>query len=320
MNLERFLAERGQPWANLDDLVRRARGRPERLGPQGVRQLGSLYRGAAADLALARRKWPSDPSVARLEVLVGRARPLVYQTQRRHLTVGRFFGRVYWQRVRERPVPLLVAVVLFFGAMAVAATWAGQDPAAARGLVPEGFKWITEPHPERFLRRELAEQAAFSTQVFTNNIQVTFLAFAAGMLAALGTAFVLVYNGLLIGATTGLAVQAGNAGPFLEFGFAHGVLELSCIIVTAAAGLRLGWAMVDPGNKRRRDALVAEGARSVEIVLGTAPWLVVAGLAEGFIRPAGLGTPVAVVIGLVLGALFWSLVWKLGGREPAATR
>jgi uncharacterized membrane protein SpoIIM required for sporulation len=320
MNLERFLAERAQSWSNLAELIRRARGRPERLGPQGVRQLGTLYRSAAADLALARRKWPSDPSVAGLENLVGRARPLVYQSERRHLTVGRFFGRVYWQRVRERPVPLLVAVTLLLGTMVVTASWAAQNPAAAGGLVPGGAEWLTEPRPERYLRHQLDEQAAFSTLLFTHNIQVTFTAFAGGALFTLGTALLLVFNGLIFGATGGLALAAGNARPLIDYTFAHGVLELSCVVVASAAGLRLGWAIVDPGHRRRRDAFAEEGRGAVEIILGTAPWLVVAGITEAFIRPAGLGTVLVVVIGLTLGALFWGLVWKLGGPRPDNTR
>ena len=73
MNLDRFLQDRRQGWVELDALVRRARRRPERLGADGVRRLGRLYRAAAADLAVARRQFRSDPVVATLEGLVGRS-------------------------------------------------------------------------------------------------------------------------------------------------------------------------------------------------------------------------------------------------------
>jgi uncharacterized membrane protein SpoIIM required for sporulation len=169
------------------------------------------------------------------------------------------------------------------------------------------------------LRSDLPAQAVFSSRVLTNNIGVTFTALASGVLAGIGTALVLVYNGLVTGATAGLAVEVGNGRALVDFTFAHGILELSCIVVAAGAGLRLGWAIVDPGYRRRRDALTEEARGAVEIVLGTAPWLVVAGLVEGFIRPAGLGTVAVVVIGIGLGALYWGLVWVLGGDERKQT-
>ena len=101
------------------------------------------------------------------------------------------------------------------------------------------------------------EEAAFSAAIMTNNIRVTLLAFAAGILAGLGTAAVLILNGVLLGAIGGLAVGAGNGRPFFELVAAHGVLELSCIVVAGAAGLRFGWALVEPGTGTRGDALAA---------------------------------------------------------------
>ena len=126
-----------------------------------------------------------------------------------------------------------------------------------------------------------------ASQIFTNNIQVTFLAFAGGMLLGLGTLYVLFQNGMMLGAVGGLAIGAGNGRPFFELVTAHGVLELSCIVVAGAAGLRLGWAIIDPGNRTRGEALRDEARAAVEIVLGTAAWLVVAGLVEGFLTPVG---------------------------------
>jgi len=95
------------------------------------------------------------------------------------------------------------------------------------------------------------------------------------------------------------------------------VLELSCVVVASAAGLRMGWALVSPGRRRRRGvALAAEARVAVEIVLGTAPWLVLAGLVEGFITPRGLGLGPVIVVGVTLGAVYWALVlWR--GRKPA---
>ncbi|MEX2394230.1 MAG: stage II sporulation protein M, partial [Actinomycetota bacterium] len=156
-----------------------------------------------------------------------------------------------------------------------------------------------------------AEQTALSSFIFTNNIRVTLLAFAAGITFGLGTAFILVSNGVLIGALGGLATAAGNGDVFVEYVVAHGVLELSCIVVGGAAGLRLGWAIVDPGYRTRAEALRTEGRATVELVLGTMPWLILAGLVEGFITPEGLGLAPMLIVGFLLGAIYWALVvWR----------
>ncbi|MDQ4142651.1 MAG: stage II sporulation protein M [Actinomycetota bacterium] len=316
MNLERFLAERGPAWAELEQLVRTAGRRPERLGAERVSRLGALYRSCAADLALARRRWPGDPVVLRLETLTNQGRQLVYGVKDKRFSPLTFFTTRYWRLVRERPIPLLVATLLLFGPGLLAGQWAVSDPGAASVLVPGEFDGVGEPRPEGGdLGFSGAEQAAFSSMIFTNNIRVTFLAFAGGILVGLGTGFVLVFNGLTLGAVFGLAIGAGNARLFFELVAPHGFLELTCIVVTAAAGLRMGWAMIDPGKRKRGRALVEEGRRACEIVLGTAVWLVLAGLVEGFVTPKGLGFVPALVFGFLLGAVYWLLLIFRGGPE-----
>jgi uncharacterized membrane protein SpoIIM required for sporulation len=280
-----------------------------------VRRLGALYRASAADLALARRRFAGDPTVARLETLVTRARPLVYDRAGRGASVAEFATTGYWRQVRERPGLLLASALLLFGPWVLASVWAVRDPGAASGVVPSEYRSVTEPRERTDLGLTTDQQAAFSSEVFTNNIRVTIFAFAGGIAAGLGTAALLVYQGVLFGAITGLSIWAGNGEPFFELVTAHGVLELSCVVVASAAGLRMGWALVNPGHRRRGVALAAEARVAVEIVLGTAPWLVLAGLVEGFITPRGLGLGPVIVIGFALGALYWTLVlWR--GRRP----
>ena len=307
MNLERFHATRGARWAELDDLLRRAGGKPERLGPDGVRRLGRLYRATAADLALARRRFPGDPVVPRLERLTVAARQAVYAERSRRLSPIRFFGTDYWRRVHERPRLLLAAALLLIVPGVLGGLWAGEDPGAAIGLVPEAFlPTVESPGGDRGLSGE--ESGVFSSSVFTNNIQVAFMALAAGIALGLGTAFVLLYNGLVLGVVFGLTIENGQGTPLVEQVASHGLLELSCIVVAAAAGLRLGEAILRPGRRKRGDALVDEARGAVETVLGTAPWLVLAGFVEGFVSPRGIGWLPAVLVGSALAALFWALV------------
>jgi uncharacterized membrane protein SpoIIM required for sporulation len=316
MTLDHFLRNRGESWRELDELTRRAGRRAGRLGGDGVLRLGELYRAAAADLALARRRWPGDPVVARLEDLVGRARHLVYSAPRRRFSALRFLATDYWRLVAERPLLLGVSAMLLVAPAVLAGGWALDDPAAAGGLVPEEYRSVTEPRTTTDLGFSADEQAGFAAEIFTNNIRVTFVAFAGGMTAGLLTAGLLIFNGVLLGTVAGLAWGAGNGAPFVELVSAHGLLELSCIVVAGAAGLRLGWAIVAPGRLPRGTSLRREARRTVLIALGTAPWLVLAGLVEGFLTPTGLGLMPALTIGLALGAIYWTLIAWRGARRP----
>ena len=320
MNVDRFLQDRESSWSELDDLIRRGRRRPGRLGAERIRRLGALYRSAAADLALARRQLPGDPVVVRLTDLVGRARHVVYGSAARRGSVVRFVTRDYWRLVAERPLPLLVSATLLFAPASLAGAWALHDRPAALGLVPSEFRDVTGSQ-RPWHEVPAGDQAAFSTAVLTNNIEVTVVAFAGGITLGLLTAASLIFNGVLLGAIGGLMIGAGNAVGFVDLVTGHGVLELTCIVVAGAAGLRLGWSIVDPGRRSRTASLVAEGRRSIGLVVGTAPWLVVAGIVEGFratLSNAGLGAVVGVGVGL--GALYWGLVILLGRESEARER
>lgn len=318
MNLDAFVRDRSERWSQLDGLVRAARRRPESLGPERVLRLGNLYRSAAADLALARRAFPGDPVVDRLERIVAPARALVYSTPSRRVALRHFVTHGYWRLIMERKLPLAIAAALLFGPALLSGGWALDDPGAAAGLVPTEYQTVTEPRTEgQDLGKRVDEEAAFSSEIMTNNIRVSLLAFAAGILAGIGTAGVLVLNGVLLGTVTGLAVGAGNAAPFFELVAAHGVLELSCIVVAGAAGLRLGWSLVEPGTATRGSALQREAVPALALVLGTAPWLVVAGIVEGFVTGSGTGLEEALVVGFALGALYWTLVVVLGRGSRA---
>ena len=318
-NLDQFVSDRTPTWAELEQLVDRAGSRPSRLGADGVRRFGECYRAVAADLALARRRFPGDPVVARLERLVERGRQGVYNAPSSRASVVHFFTTGYWRRVRERKVILAISFLCLVVPSLLGGYWAWRDPGPASGLVPGRYQSVTEPRtPGRSLGLTVDQESAMASQIFTNNIGVTFLAFSGGLLLGLGTLYVLLQNGLLLGVVAGMAIGSGNGRAFFELVTAHGVLELSCIVVSGAAGLRLGWSIIDPGNRTRSEALRAEARAAIEMVLGTAPWLVVAGLVEGFLTPSGTGLPTVVAVGLSLGVVYWGLVLWRGAPEALA--
>jgi len=318
VKLDRFVEERQPGWTGLEELLRHAGAKPERLGPERLRRLGGLYRAAAADLAFARRAFPHDPVTRRLERLVVGGRQAVYADQGARRSVWWFLATGYWRRVLEAPWALAAATVLLFAPLALAAVWAIDDPAAAIGVVPAQFQGAAEPGAGPGAL-SAGDQAALSSEIFTNNIRVTFLVIAGGIFAGLGTAAVLIFNGGFVGAILGLTIENGSSAGFVELVVPHGVLELSCIAVSAAAGLRIGRALVEPGTLTRSQSLRREARPAMELVLGTMPWLVLAGLVEGFVTGSTGGLAGAIVVGVGLGVLFWGLaVWRgvKGAHEP----
>jgi uncharacterized membrane protein SpoIIM required for sporulation len=317
VNLEAFLRSRQGDWVELDGLVRRARGHPERLGAEGIRRLGALYRGAVADLARGRRASPRDPAVLALEELVNRARTTIYVAPPRRGRARTYFASGYWRAVRERWRLVAVAWVLLLGSTALAAVWALHDPGAAAGVVP-GSLAGGGGGPHRAIGLAAGQAAALSISIFTNNIIVTFTSFASGIAFGVAPAFFLLYNGMLLGAVGGIAAATGHTTDVIELIVPHGILELSCIAVSAAAGMRMGWALVEPGSRRRTEALSAEAPRAVLMVLATAPWLIVAGLVEGFVTPHHLPLLPALAVGIGIAAPYWAFVAVLG-RKAAGT-
>lgn len=313
MNLETFLREGSPGWEELEALLVRAGNRPERLGVEGVLELGGRYRAAVADLAFARRRFPGDPVLDRLEPLVLRARHAVYGERRRAGSLLAYATRGYWRAVWSHRRLLALALAATFAPALLAAAWAVRDPGAAIGLVPAGYRAAADPGV-RHLSATIAAQSGLPGSIPTHNIEVTFLVFAGGLTLGAGTLALLAYNGLLLGTLAGLTIQAGTFSVFVRYIVPHGLLELSCIAVAGLAGLRLARALIEPGVRPRGESLRAEARDAVLMVLGTAPWLVVAGLTEGFVTPRELPLGQALAVGCALAGLFWLLV-LIRGRE-----
>ena len=316
MNLETFVKRRSPDWVELEILVAKSSGGVRRLPPESVRRLFSLYRSAAADLAYARREFPGEREVLRLDGLVQLASQTVYGGLRRvrwnpvtWLTTG------LWQRIRERPAMLLVSILALMGPFVLVAVWANIDPGNAAAVAPDGFESVVE-RPSANFNLTPAEQAEASAAILTNNIRVAFLVFLAGIAAGIGSVAMLMYQGVMLGAIFGLTIEAGNGRVLWQFVVPHGFLELSLIIVAGLAGLRLGWAFIDPGYRSRSRAVIEEGLAAIQIVLGVAMFLFACGIVEGVVSTTGLPTPIGVLVGVLLASGFWSLVVVRGrGQE-----
>ncbi len=318
MASESFIQARQADWKALTDLLDQAQRSPSRLSPQAVQTLGQLYRAAASDLAVAQRDFPEQRVTQYLNQLVARAHASVYRSE--PLALGRIwrFVTTGFPRVYRELLPFTLAAALFF-LVPTAAAWTATaiDPESARWLLPaevqdlipqieDGQLWTNIP---------INERPYASGAIMTNNIQVSFLAFGGGVTAGLLTVWALIFNGLLLGGLSGLTAHYGLVGELWTFVIGHGVVELSVIVMAGGAGLRLGWAIIHPGDYRRREALALAASRAVRLVIGCVPLLVFAGIIEGFISPAeNIPWPLHYAVGLGTGLLLYTYL-LLAGRE-----
>jgi uncharacterized membrane protein SpoIIM required for sporulation len=309
-----LLSRRAADRTRLDELLQRAGTRRAQLTSGELLEIGSLYRRIAADLAVLRRRFPGDPEIAAHERLVVRAQSIVYSQPKRAFGLVEFFTRRYWQRVRQLKWYLVASVALMLGSALIAFLWARSDPGGASRFFPIGG--MRTSYEDQGM--SVGQQTAVSAEIFVNNIRVSFLAFALGITFGIGTVIVLVFNGAMLGTLSGLAVGAGNGTTLFTLVVAHGVLELSVIAIAAAAGMAVGASMLVPGPLPRTRSLAQAGRRSVEVILGTVPWFIIAGLIEGYITPSGVGPTVAGIVGVIGGAAYWGLVWWRGRRRNDA--
>lgn len=157
---------------------------------------------------------------------------------------------------------------------------------------------------------------AFS--IITNNVVVTLTAFVLGAFYGLGTFYIISMNGLMLGGVFALTARYGLDHRLLEFIVAHGVVELSVICLAGAAGLSLGEALMRPGERRRMDAFRDAVSRAGSLLVIAIPFLVGAGLIEGYISPNdNFPFEVKMTTGLTYGAVFWFVMtggfWRARG-------
>jgi uncharacterized membrane protein SpoIIM required for sporulation len=325
MDEKEFVRSRQETWQRLTQILQKAGvgGNLRALQREEVRTLGPLYRRAAADLAYARAHAASPTLVKHLNDLVARTYALLYQTDKRQWGgMLRFLTHDFPDTFRRRLSFFLVTAGFLVAGALIGYILVHLNRDNIYIFIPPGSDFSASL--DAWEKGEVAHNATdshnaiYASFLMQNNIRVSFIAFAGGILGGIFTAYIMFLNGAMVGALTGVITHAHQHHNYWPGILPHGVVELSETCIAGAAGLSLAWALLAPGPYRRKDAVVLAARDSVKLVIGGVLLLIFAGFVEGFISHSLLPKPFKVTFGIVSGIALYGYLF-LSGRSKAKT-
>lgn len=306
MDYGSFLKLREAGWREFAERLGRAREKPRATTYEDLEFLSVRYRQVLHDSSLANARYPGTGAARRLQHLALAATQFLQRDPKDAVfSLAKFWRETFPAAFARNRTNTAVAVLLFsVGAVFGLGLAAVQTSVATVLLGPRVLEGLSRGHLWTESLVSTVPPSVSSSAIARNNIGVALLGFAGGALAGLGSLYILLLNGFLLGAIFGVTLHYSMAGPLFEFVSAHGPLELTLIVVTSAAGLRMGRAIVEPSDEPRWKALAAAGRDAQSILLGCLPWFVPLGIVEGFVSPS---PDVSPAVKLVLGLALWTL-------------
>ncbi|TYK53473.1 stage II sporulation protein M [Actinomadura decatromicini] len=310
MDVDAYVAAHNAEWQRLEWLINRGR----KLSGAEADELVELYQRTATHLSVVRSSSPDPQLVGRLSSLVARGRATVAGAQAplwrdvtRFATVS-FPAAAYrmrWWWLGNAVLGNLLALAL--------AIWVVHNPEVQASIgTPDEIRELVDHDFANYYTEHSASSFAF--QVWVNNAWVSAIALTFGILLAIPTVYVLLANQVNLGLIGGLMFAYGKGDVFFGLILPHGLLELTAVYLACAGGLKLGWTIIDPGRRRRGQALAEEGRAAISIAIGLVGVLLVSGLIEGFVTGWVHTTWLRISIGVVAEIAFLSYVIVLGRR------
>jgi len=280
-----------------------------------LQEIALLYRQVAADLSVLRQDATSRTYATHVNHLLARAHHIIYSGRKTNLlTVFRFlrdeYPAIFQRQIGYVADSLLVSVA--WGLLGAALTTA--RPEFMRHFVGPEMIATMERH-EMWTESVVSVAPMASSAIMSNNLTVSFITFAGGIVFGLGTFFALFTNGMMLGVIGAACHHYEMSMKLWSFVAPHGALELPSIIIAGAAGFRLGQAMLFPGALRWRESVARGGIEATQLVSGIIPLLVIAGCLEGFFSPS----QAPVWLKFTVGGLLFSLLnlWLFRPAKPA---
>ena len=312
----RWLEKRKPHWSRLEELLERTTNKGfKSLSRFELQELGLLYRQIAADLAALREDRGSVHFARYLNQLLARAHNTIYSAHRASpAAMVEYFRYAYPRIFRQNLSYCLAAFFIFLGSAIVGVALTYHDPDFKVKILGPQMVETIERH-QMWTHSIVGIKPVASSAIMTNNMGVAFMTFAAGITGGIGTIYMMIFNGLLIGVIGTACWFSGMSLQLWSFVAPHGVLELPAIFIAGGAGLRLAYGLLFPGFLPRSESVARAGTEAVKLLLGTIPILIIAGVIEAFVSPTGLAVPLKFGMAAALFALLLTYLF----RKPATT-
>lgn len=311
-----WIAKRRPHWDRLAALLAQSdQSGLKQLSRAELQEMALLYRQVAADLSVLRQDTTARTYAEYANQLLARAHHIIYSGRKTNLKTLFLFLRDEYPAVFQRQLRFVVASVLItvaWGLLGAAITTA--RPEFMRHFVGPQMIATMERH-QMWTESVVSIAPMASSQIMTNNLSVSFVTFAGGIVFGIGTFFYLYVNGMMLGVIGAACHQYGMSVALWSFVAPHGSLELPAILIAGGAGFRLGYAMLFPGSLRWKDSVAQGGIEATRLISGTIPMLVVAGILEGFFSPSHVPVWLKFTVGSVLFTLL--LTWLFRPVKPA---
>lgn len=313
MNVKQFVKLHREEWQQLETLISTLhKGKGSRTSDD-INQFHRLYQKSAQHLSYSQTYFPNEEVTPYLNGLVSKAHNLLYKDQVSSFKQIRyFFSTKFIGLFLEQWRFVIAAMILFTIGGLGAFISVINDPLHLFSILPADIAQGVSP--EHLGSNDgSVDSPTMSASIMTNNIQVAILAFAGGVTFGLLTVYMLIYNGIIVGALAGLFWHYGKTYDFWAYIVPHGMIELTAIFIAGGAGLLMGYKLFVPGQYTRGYQLKYQAKRSVQLLLGTIPLFVIAGIIEGFITPAAISLEAKYTVAFitVIGLVLYVITGKL---------
>ncbi len=305
MKVSDLLAARRANWRELEMLCSRMERLSRRpLEAPAIARFSSLYRSACADLALADAYQLPPATVEYLHRLVGRAHNLLYRSRTFNVSTWGHQLLVDVPRRLFRDNALRLAFCLFWGVFLLSALMAYSTPGYAERVLGEA--WITmleESFSEPIQGRGAGLSSGMAGFYIRNNAGIGLRCFAFGLLFGVGGLYITLFNAAFLGASFGHLATVPQGVNFFNFVTAHAPLELTAVVLSAAAGMRLGFSLVDTGGLTRIASLRRAAKESMPTMGAALIMFLLAALIEGFLSPSAAPYEIKAAVAVLSAGL-----------------
>lgn len=325
---DRFRQDREGDWNRLEAIVQRMEsGRLRKISDEDLLALPVLYRTVASSLSVARETSLDAATLAYLDGLVQRAWFLVYGPRTGFAAwLRRFLGGGWSAAVRGIWFDVLIAFAVMVAGTVAGYLLVSHDPDWYYSLVPSQFQDARVPGASYaalkdtlFGHKDEEALSVFATYLFSNNAQVSILAFALGFAFGIPSLLLLVQNTATLGALLWLYHGKGLTLDLIGWLSVHGTTELFAILLAGAAGLHVGRAIAFPGSSGVMQSVRDAGQRAAAVMTGVVLMLVVAAMLEGFARQLIDNTQGRLTVGISM-LVIWLGYFFAFRRDPKVQR